>query len=233
MRSSKRVLGLAVAAAAVAGLTVLPSAAQAQSCTPVPLSTTGITIEGAGREVRVPSVSGVAVCYDVPSTTGIPWVETEPGGGFSVLITGSSGSDGSVSLRYTADGSSEEIEVPLPGSGGNGETCLVGVGFPARDDCAFKISPDNDPVPTLPPVSPPPVPTAPPVPPRPPLPTAPPVPTVPPIPDDVCGNPRTCLSDLPYIIDRAIAQVIARVYDILNDIVIVNCGPILQLLGLC
>lgn len=228
MRSSKRALGLVVAVAAIAGLMVLPGTAQAQSCVPVPLSTTGITIEGAGREVRVPSVSGVAVCYDIPGTTGIPWVQTEPGGGVSVLITGSSGGDGSVSLRYTADGVPSEIGVPLPGSGGGGETCLVGVGFPARSDCAFKISPDNDPIPTLPPVTPPPTPTVEPEP----------IPTIPPI-NEICAQ-RICVEDIPVIIerlpgaiDRLIATVIARVEDILGDLVIINCGPVFQILGLC
>lgn len=214
MRSSKRVLGVAVAVAAVAGLVVLPGTAQAQSCTPVPVSTTGITIEGAGREVRVPSVSGVAVCLDSPGTPGLPWVQTEPGGGVSVLLRGSSGGDGSVSLRYTADGIPNEIRVPIPGTNGSGETCLVGVGFPARDDCAFKISPDNDPIPTAPPT-----PTVPPVP------TSPPLPTVPPVPEDVCPTVKICLSDvpgiieqLPEVIDRVIALVLQRVADLLGPV---------------
>jgi hypothetical protein len=206
---------------------VLPNAAQAQSCTPVPLSTTGITIEGAGHEVRVPSVSGVAVCLDSPGTPGIPWVQTEPGGGVSVLIRGSAGGDGSVSLRYTADGVPNEISVPLPGTGGSAETCLVGVGFPARSDCAFKISPDSNPVPTVPPI-----PTAPPIPTVPPLPTASPVPTLPPV-DNVCVNPRLCVSHLPDIIVGLIEQVIARVQQILSEIVVINCTALLQALGLC
>lgn len=218
MRSSKRVFGLAVAAACVAGAVVFPSTAQAQSCVPLPVSSTGITIEGAGEEVRVPSVSGVAVCYVLPGTTGIPWVQTEPGGGVSVLITGSSSGSGYVSLRYTTDGSANELKAPVPGTGGGSETCLVGVGFPARSDCAFKVSPDNDPVPTLPPI-----PTTPPVP------TKPPTPTVPPVPDDVCATATICLSDvpviierLPEIIDRAIEIVIERV----GDIIQINCGTL-------
>lgn len=230
MRSSKRVLGLAVAVAAIAGLMVLPGTAQAQSCVPIPLSTTGITIEGAGREVRVPSVSGVAVCYDAPSTTGIPWVETEPDGGVSVIVTGSSGSDGSVSLRYTADGDSNELAVPLPGAGGSGETCLVGVGFPARSDCAFKISPDDDPIPTLPPVSPPPVPTRPPLPTVPPLPTIEPepIPTVPPL-NEICVR-QVCPEDIPVIIERVLEIVGETIEDLFRNF---KCGTLLEDLGVC
>lgn len=217
MRSSKRVLGVAVAVLAVAGLVALPGAAQAQSCTPVPVSSTGITIEAAGREVRVPSVTGVAVCADTPGTPGIPWVETEPGGGVSVLLTGSSGGEGSVSLRYSADGVPNEIRVPIPGTDGSSETCLVGVGFPARDDCLFKVSPDNDPIPTLPPVDPsiPPIPTV--------EPTT--LPTVPPVPEDPCVQPRLCVSDVfeiierhPEIIEKAIELVIQRI----NDLITIN-----------
>ena len=232
MRSSKRAVAAVVAAAAVAGVLVLPNAARAQSCTPVPVSTTGITIEGAGREVRVPAVSGVAVCVDTPGTPGLPWVQTEPGGGFSVLLRGSAGGDGHVTLTYSLDGAPNSITVPIPGTDGSSETCLVGVGFPARDDCAFKISPDNNPIPTVPPVSPPPIPTVPPIPTAAPLPTRPPIPTLPPIPN-VCVNPRLCVSHLPDIIEGTIARLILRVQEILADIVVINCGPVPQLLGLC
>lgn len=221
MRSSKRVPGLVVAVAAIAGLMVLPGTAQAQSCVPVPVTTTGVTIEGGGEEIRVPAVSGVAVCYDLPGTPGIPWVETEPGGGVSVVITGSSGGEGYVSLRYTTDGAPNELRVPLLGTDGSAETCLVGVGFPARSDCAFKISPDNDPVPTLPPVTPPPTPTVEPEP----------LPTIPPI-NEICAQ-RICVEDVPVIIERLIETVMTRVEEILRDLVIINCGPVFQILGLC
>jgi hypothetical protein len=179
---SRRVLAQVLLAGGIAALLVIPTAAKAESCVPIPGSVTGVTIEAAGEEIRVPAVSSMAVCYELAGVPGIPWVETEPGGGASVLITGSSGNDGYVVFRYATDGSPSQVGVPIPGTGGGAEQCLVGVGAPARSDCEVKVSIDE--IPTLPPVSPPPTPTLPPtptVPPRP-TPTAPPTPEVDPEP---------------------------------------------------
>lgn len=171
---SKRLISRALVVAAVAGAVAVPGGARAETCVPIPVSTTGITIEVGGEVIRAPSVSGVSACYQAPGTPGIPWVETGTNGGVSVLITAGSSTGGYVVLKYVADAVAHEVRAPVPGTGGGAERCLVGVGFPARTDCLVKVSPDN-PV-TPPPVSPPPIPTAGP------LPTAPPVPTVPPVP---------------------------------------------------
>ncbi len=172
---TRRFLATALVLAAVAGVIAAPGTARAETCVPVPVSTIGVTIEVGDEDIRVPAISGVAVCAEIPGTPGIPWVNLEPNGGVSVVITAGSSNPGWVVLKYSTDGAPQELRVAIPGTGGGTETCLVGVGFPARADCTVKISPD-------PLVTPSPLPTVPPVPTVPPLPTVPPVPTLPPIP---------------------------------------------------
>lgn len=195
LRLSRRAVAKGLLLAVVAGLFVLPKAAEAQSCTPIPVSTTGLTIEAAGQTVRVPSLSGLQVCTAGSGLPGIPWVSTSTGNGcysscVNVLITGGSSTNGYIELRYVVDGSSRSITVPVPGGGGGSETCLVGVGAPARSDCLAKVSIDSPP--TIPPI-----PTTGPLPTMGPVPTVGPLPTVEPVwtpePDPHCVRPGVCL----------------------------------------
>ncbi|MDQ3951754.1 MAG: hypothetical protein M3279_02140 [Actinomycetota bacterium] len=151
----KRLLVHALAVVAVAAVVAVPGSASAETCLPVPVGTGGFTLEAGGQQVRIPAINSVAVCYEVPGLPGIPWVYFEYGGA-SVVITGGSGTDGHVTVRVVADGSTREVGVPIPSGGGGGnEICLVGVGSPsARPDCAVKLHADDldpSPLPTLPP----------------------------------------------------------------------------------
>ena len=160
MHLSKRVVTrLAVAGGVLAAL-IVPNTAQAESCTPLPVNTTGVTVEVAGKSVRVPSISGVAVCTQSAGLVGLPTVSTAAGNGcleacVSVLLRGGSDADGYVSVRYSLDGVPADVRVPLPGTGSGGsDTCLVGIGAPtARADCLAKVSLDDiPPPPTAPPI---------------------------------------------------------------------------------
>lgn len=122
---------------------VVPATARAETCVPVPGGTTGVTVEAGGQKVRVPSVTGVAVCIQLPSAPGVAHVEPAPGGA-SLIIGGSSGTNGYIAVLYSSDGQQNVISVPLPGGGGPGdETCVFSAGAPARADCLAKISTDD------------------------------------------------------------------------------------------
>ena len=166
----------ALVALAILGALVVPSPAQAATCTPIPGSTTGVTIEAAGQEVRVPSLSGLTLCYEGAGLIGLPRVDGGYGCEVACLVLGSgSGTDGYVRLYYSVDGSASSIGAPIPGGGGGSESCLLGIGLPARSDCLIKVSPDEIPDP-------------------PPIPPIPPVPPIPPIPDQVCvSSLRECI----------------------------------------
>ena len=189
MHLSKRAVARLVVAGGVLAALIVPSTAQAESCTPVPVNTTGITVEVAGEKVRVPAISGVAICTENSGLPGLPAVSTAPGDGcleacVSVLLRGGSADDGYVAVRYSLDGSPAAVSIPLPGAGSGGtDTCVLGIGAPsARADCLAKVSLDD-------------APTAPPTPTLPPTPTAPPTPTVEPI-DPLC-NEHYCIKDPP------------------------------------
>ncbi|MDQ4025325.1 MAG: hypothetical protein M3217_07530 [Actinomycetota bacterium] len=195
-----RVLGHLAVTGAIAAAVAVPltaGTAQAESCVTLP-GTTGATIEAGGQTIRVPATSGVAVCVEPGGLPGLPRVETG-GTATSVILGAGSSSSGYVAVRYTLDGNSNEISVPIPGGGGGSERCLASVGSPARWDCDVKVSVDE--LPTLPPT-----PTLPPVSPEP-------LPTLPPIQDPLCNdmyciqpidpwcNQWYCLSDPPPIIE--------------------------------
>ncbi len=133
-----------VVAAVVTGAIASPTAAFAESCLSLPVSTTGLTISGGGQEVRVPAYSDLQVCLQLPGVVGTPRVESS-GGATSVIVYQSGASDGYVAARGTADGAAWETRVPVPGvgGGGSGETCVFSIGAPARHDCEFKISFDE------------------------------------------------------------------------------------------
>lgn len=197
-------------AAACAGTTLLvASPARAESCLTLP-STTGVTLEVAGQEVRIPATSGVAVCVEPGGLPGLPRVDQGGASTDVILVGGGSGTSGYVAVRYTLDGAPTEHRVPIPGTGPGSDICLASIGTDTRDDCLVKATFDDDIIPTIPPtptVPPtptlPPIPTAPPLPTLPPTPTVPPVPTVPPIPtvpptpspEPICISrpPRLCV----------------------------------------
>jgi hypothetical protein len=225
---SKRSIA-AVLAAAITGATfIIASPAHAETCLTLP-ATTGVTIELAGQEVRVPSTSGVAVCVEPGGLPGLPRVN-QGSTSTDVVLGGGSGSGGYVSVRYTIDGASTDHRAPIPGTGPGNDVCVASVGTDTRDDCLAKVTFDDDdiiptlpPTPTVPPVptvSPGPLPTLPPTPTVPPVPTVPPLPTLPPIPEDVCAGPRICLStlpeEIPFIIERVIQQVRDRIEDLIG-----------------
>lgn len=154
---SSRIVGrLAVAGAIVAAAAVPLTAAQAETCTPLPGTSPGATIEVGDQDVRVPSISGIAVCTDEAGLPGIPWVSTAGCGApcASVIVTSGSGDPGYVVVRYTVDGVAQELRTDVPGAGGGAEVCYAGVGMPARSDCFVKVHLDNVPL-----VSPSPTPT--------------------------------------------------------------------------
>jgi hypothetical protein len=173
--------GLIVAAAAVP---LTSKTAHAETCVPLG-GTPGATIHVGDESVTVPSTSGIAVCVEPAGLPGIPWVSTDGCGSpcASVIVTGGSGGDGYVAVRYTVEGSPQEVRVPIPGGGGGTEVCYAGVGAPARADCFVRIDihPGGtpSPIPTLPPVSPEP------------LPTIDPTPTIEPI----CTRPTGCIPE--------------------------------------
>ena len=181
-------------AAAIVGTTLLvASPARAESCLTLP-ATTGITIEVAGQEVRVPSTSGVAVCIELGGLPGLPRVD-QGGSTDVILVGGGSGSAGYVAVRYTVDGAATEHRAPIPGTGPGSDICLASIGTDTRDDCLAKVTFDDEIIPTLPPTpTVPPIPTIPPIPTVPPLPTVSPepLPTVPPLPtpepDPYCND---------------------------------------------
>ncbi len=150
-----RGLRILVLTAGVVATVGIPGVARAETCTDLPGSTTGATIEAGGERVRVPALSRLQLCTQGGGPIGgIPMVSTEPTGGcwefcYTVILTGSSGGgDGYVVLRYYADDQPGQVGVPVPGGGPSTERCLVGVGSPqARSDCEVKVSLDRAPVP--------------------------------------------------------------------------------------
>ncbi|HEX2058211.1 MAG TPA: hypothetical protein VHI71_07565 [Actinomycetota bacterium] len=145
---------IAVVSMAAVSLSV-PTAARAESCTGLPGSTTGATLEAGGQTVRIPALSGLQLCTQGGGPIGgLPALSTEPSGNcvdpcYSLILTGSpGGGDGYVVLRYYADDQPQQVGVPIPGGGPSTERCLVGVGSPeARSDCEVKLSIDRVPTP--------------------------------------------------------------------------------------
>lgn len=158
---SLRALGrLAIGGMVLVAAALPMSPARADTCVPLPGTSPGATIEVGSEQVRVPSISGIHVCVQLPGLPGIPWVSTEGCGSpcASVVVTSGSSATGYVVVGYTTDGVPQQVAVPIPGTGGGAETCLAGVGAPARSDCFVKVSLDNlPPVPPLPTVSRPPI----------------------------------------------------------------------------
>ncbi|HEX2195829.1 MAG TPA: hypothetical protein VHJ76_02795 [Actinomycetota bacterium] len=197
-----------VAGAVVTAAFSLGGAARAESCVTLP-GTTGATIEVGGQEIRVPATSGVAACIEPGGLPGLPRVDTG-GGTVSIVLGAGSSTDGYVAVRYTLDGNSDEIRVPIPGGGGGSETCLASVGEVVREDCLVEVSVDDIPTP-------------------PPTPTVPPPPTLPPTPEpDPFCHRSTCIpyggsilqepyDELQATIDRLVAELEAEIEDFLRD----------------
>lgn len=216
-RTTRRTIAGAVAAAAVAGNMLFASPAHAESCISLP-ATTGITIEVAGEEVRVPSTSGVAVCVELGGLPGLPRVDQGATSTDVIIVGGGSGSGGYVAVRYTLDGASTEHRAPIPGTGPGSDICAASVGIDTRDDCLAKVTFDDDIIPTLPPT-----PTMPPVPTIPPIPTVPPLPTVSPEPlPTVSPEPLPTPEPDPYcpLIDICVpygGQVLYRIDELISE----------------
>ncbi len=173
---SKRAIAVPVLLAVVGAVLAGATAARAESCVELP-PTTGATITVAGQEIRVPATSGVAACVELGGLPGLPRVDSDSGA-TSIVLEGGSGASGYVAVRYTLDGSPNEIRVPIPGGGGGSERCLASVGEFPRTDCLVKVKIDDIPdpgeiIPTLPPVSPEPLPTV--------------------SPEPICTRPTGCL----------------------------------------
>ncbi|MDQ3915925.1 MAG: hypothetical protein M3323_11475 [Actinomycetota bacterium] len=158
---SKRAIAVPVLLAVVGAVLAAATAARAETCVELP-GTTGATIIVAGQEIRVPSTSGVAVCVEPGGLPGLPRVDSSSSA-TTIVLEGGSGASGYVAVRYTLDGSPNQISVPIPGGGGGSERCLASVGEWPRTDCLASVKiddiPDPGPLPTLPPVSPEPLPT--------------------------------------------------------------------------
>ncbi|MDQ3915924.1 MAG: hypothetical protein M3323_11470 [Actinomycetota bacterium] len=161
---TKRLIAVPLALAVLGGILAGATAAKAETCVSLP-PTTGATIEAAGQKVRVPATSGVAACVEPGGLPGLPRVDSG-GGTVSIVLGAGSTASGYVVVRYTLDGSPNQISVPIPGGGGGSETCLASVGEIARPDCLVKVSIDDIPdppptpspsIPPIPPVSPEPI----------------------------------------------------------------------------
>lgn len=232
----KRAVVGALITAVVGANFVLAGPARAETCVPLP-PTTGITIEVAGQEVRVPSTSGVAVCVEPGGLPGLPRVDHGPTSTDVILVGGGSGAGGYVVVRYTLDGAPGEHRVSIPGTGPGSDLCAASIGVATRADCLAKVTFDDDildDIPTLPPT-----PTVPPVPTIPPLPTVPPVPTVSPEPlPTVSPEPLPTVSPEPICLSRPplcvppggeidpVALVEQAVYTVCNTypvILLINC----------
>ncbi len=148
----KRILrSVAVVSVVVASL-ALPSAARAETCTPLPGGTSGATIEAGGQQVRIPTIWGLQLCTERPGAPGVVRIDYAPTDScvnscYSVIVGGDDGAGGHVAIRYLADGTPDAIVIPLsPGGSGQPERCVVGIGSPAaRGDCDVKVSLDNAP----------------------------------------------------------------------------------------
>ncbi len=197
----RRLIQVGVIGAVVAAAFGYGGPARAENCVTLP-GTTGATIEAGGQEIRVPATSGIAACVEPGGLPGLPRVDTA-GGTVSIVLGAGSSTEGYVAVRYTLDGSPNEIRVPIPGVGGGSETCLASVGEIARPDCLVKVSVDDIP-------SPPPTPTVPPLPPT-------------PTPDPFCHR-STCVPyggsilQEPYdSVQATIAELRATILEILAD----------------
>ena len=145
----KRTAAVAVAAASLfAGTVATAPAALADLCTPVPLTTQGVTVGAAGKEVRVPAISNVAVCIWSNDSYGSILPELRPGAGCGdpcysfVFIHWNLHWD--YGIRYTADGQPRELRADMPPvpTGGPGELCVFSVGAPADTSCLTYVSLD-------------------------------------------------------------------------------------------
>lgn len=220
---TKRSIAGLLAAAAVGTTLLVASPAHAESCVTLP-PITGVTLEVAGQEVRVPATSGVAVCVEPGGLPGLPRIDQGPTSTDVILVGGGSGTAGYVAVRYTLDGSATEHRVPIPGTGPGSDVCAASVGTDTRDDCLVKATFDDDVIPTLPPTpTVPPVPSIPPIPTVPPLPTVSPepLPTVPPVetpsPDPFCPVRNACLPYGGSILQETYDNILQFLRDIVRD----------------
>ncbi|HEX2293904.1 MAG TPA: hypothetical protein VHN37_01195 [Actinomycetota bacterium] len=221
---TKRSIAGLLAAAVVGGTLLVAGPAHAESCVSLP-STTGVTIEVAGQEVRVPATSGVAVCIELGGLPGLPRVDQRSTSTDVILVGGGSGGAGYVAVRYTIDGAATEHRAPIPGTGPGSDVCAVSVGLDTRDDCLVKVTFDDEVIPSLPPTpTVPPVPTLPPIPTVPPLPTVSPepLPTVPPVetppPDPFCPARDVCVPYGGSLLQESYDVLVERIRDLVRNL---------------
>jgi hypothetical protein len=148
----KRVLRVMAIGAVVAASLAAPSAARAETCTPLPGGTSGATIEAGGQTIRIPTIWGLQLCTERPGAPGVVRVDYAPTDScvnscYSIIVGGDDAGSGYVAIRYISDGTPGDITIPLsPGGTGQPERCIVGIGSPAaRPDCDVKVSLDNAP----------------------------------------------------------------------------------------
>lgn len=131
----------------LAASALVAAPAHAATCTTVPGSTPGTNLTIAGDDYRVPAISHISVCRD---GAAVPLVGVETSGGdcsaacLAVVTTGDDTDSGEITISYRTDGVTTSRTVDPGGTGGPGDSCLLGVGAPEapRSDCFFAVEPD-------------------------------------------------------------------------------------------